>query len=165
MATRNKLKTIDADAHVLETDHTWDYMDPGEEQFRPSTLINKEDPTRQMWLSDGKVRGLRFPSLSGEQLARMSERSGFDVRTPQASAQMDDVGIRLAHMDELGIDVQVLFTTFWLVQVAERPEAEAALCRSFNRWMAEIWSKAGGRLRWACVVPTLSMDAAVRELR
>ena len=165
METRNKLKTIDADAHVLETDHTWDYMDPSEEQFRPSTLVNKDDPTRQMWLADGKVRGLRFPSLSDDQLARLSERSGYDVRTPQASAQLDDVGVRLAHMDDLGIDVQVLFTTFWLVQVAERPEAEVALCRSFNRWMADIWSKGGGRLRWACVVPTLSIGEAVRELQ
>jgi predicted TIM-barrel fold metal-dependent hydrolase len=165
MATKNKLQTIDADAHVLETDRTWDYLDSSEQQFRPTTLVNKDNPNHQMWLSDGKVRGLRISALPEDELARISERSGFDVRTPRSSTQLDDVGVRLAHMDELGIDIQILFTTFWLTQVAERAEAEAALCRSYNRWLGEIWSKAGGRLRWACVVPTLSIDVAVRELR
>ena len=26
---------IDSDTHVIETDATWDHMDPGEEQFKP----------------------------------------------------------------------------------------------------------------------------------
>ena len=29
------MTVIDADTHVIETDHTWDYLDPSEKQFRP----------------------------------------------------------------------------------------------------------------------------------
>ncbi|MYK34869.1 MAG: hypothetical protein F4045_07115, partial [Chloroflexi bacterium] len=28
---------IDADAHVIEIDQTWDYMDPSERHYRPGT--------------------------------------------------------------------------------------------------------------------------------
>lgn len=165
MATTNKLLTIDADAHVLETDHTWDYLEASEEKYRPRTLVNKDNPTHQLWLSDGKVRGLRIASLNEEELDKLSERTGYDVRAPQASVHLDDVGARLVHMDELGVDIQILFTTFWLTQVAERVEAEVALCRSYNRWMADIWTEGGGRLRWACVVPTLSIEESINEIR
>ena len=29
------MAVIDADTHVIETEHTWDYLDPSEQQFRP----------------------------------------------------------------------------------------------------------------------------------
>ena len=29
---------IDADAHVIECDRTWDYMDGADRAFRPSTV-------------------------------------------------------------------------------------------------------------------------------
>ena len=35
MTTQIKLGAIDSDAHVVETDHTWDFMDPSEEKYRP----------------------------------------------------------------------------------------------------------------------------------
>ena len=28
------MATIDADAHVVESEHTWDYMDPSERKYR-----------------------------------------------------------------------------------------------------------------------------------
>ena len=36
MATEQRLQVIDADAHVVETERTWDYLDPGEERYRPT---------------------------------------------------------------------------------------------------------------------------------
>ena len=30
MATQTKLQVIDADAHVIETERTWDYLEPSE---------------------------------------------------------------------------------------------------------------------------------------
>ncbi len=32
------MKIIDADAHVVESAHTWDYMEPSEKQYRPVSL-------------------------------------------------------------------------------------------------------------------------------
>ena len=35
----NSLPIIDADAHVIETERTWDYLDPSEQKFRPRALL------------------------------------------------------------------------------------------------------------------------------
>ena len=35
MTTQVKVQVIDADAHVVETDRTWDYLEPSEQKYRP----------------------------------------------------------------------------------------------------------------------------------
>ncbi|HET9917090.1 MAG TPA: amidohydrolase family protein, partial [Candidatus Binatia bacterium] len=42
---------------------------------------------------------------------------------------------------------------------------ELALCRSYNRWLADIWKQEPERLRWAAVVPLTSMDQTLSEAR
>ena len=165
MATQTKLQVIDADAHVIETERTWDYMEPSEQKFRPQLLSSPNDPTRQYWVIEDKIRGFRFPTLTEQQLRDMSQRSGRDVETPQAARELDDVGLRLKHMDELGIDIQVLHNTLWIEQVAQRPDVEAAICRSWNRWLGDVWQQGGGRLLWSCVLPTLMLDEAQVQMR
>src|SRR5207247_1809528 len=101
--------TIDADAHVIETERTWDYLLPEDRRFRP-ILVGQLDGQgkRDYWTVDGQVRGFRFPTLTEKELVDRSERTGRDVVTPQSAREMDDVELRLADMDRLGIDVQVL---------------------------------------------------------
>ncbi len=36
------MAVIDADTHVIETDHTWSYLDPSEQQFRPVVISPRE---------------------------------------------------------------------------------------------------------------------------
>ena len=78
---------------------------------------------------------------------------------------MRDVAVRLKHMDELGVAIQVLYPTLFLIPLTPRPEVELALCRSYNRWLAGIWNQAQERLRWAAVVPLMSMNQALSEAR
>ena len=165
MATQTKLQIIDADAHVLETEHTWDYLEPSEEKYRPQLLHTPNDPTRQYWAIGGKIRGLRFPTLTEQQLRERSQQTGRNFETPQAAREVDDVSLRLKHMDELGVDVQVLHNTLFIEPVAEKPDVDVALCRSWNRWLAGVWAQGQGRLRWSCVVPTMAMDEALLQLR
>ena len=165
MATQTKLQVIDADAHVIETERTWDYLEPSEQKLRPLLLSSPDDPTRQYWVIEDKIRGFRFPTLNEQQPRDMSQRSGRNVVTPLAARELDDVGLRLKHMDELGIDIQVLHNTLWIEQVAQRPEVEAAICRSWNRWLADVWQQGGGRLLWPCVAPTLMLDEALAQIR
>ena len=35
MTKPSDFPVIDADAHVLETERTWDYLEPSEEKYRP----------------------------------------------------------------------------------------------------------------------------------
>ena len=78
---------------------------------------------------------------------------------------MEDVGTRLAHMDSLGIDIQVLHNTLFLYDMTNDPDAEAALTRSWNHWLGEIWKLSDDRLPWSCLVPTRMLDEAKIQLR
>src|SRR4030095_6350114 len=108
---QNHLPIVDADAHVIETEHTWDYLEPSEKKFRPRLFYTPADETRQYWVIDDKIRGFRFPTLSERQLREFAQRAGRNFETPQAARELDDVELRLKHMDELGIDIQVLHNT------------------------------------------------------
>ena len=165
MSSPNHLPIIDADSHVIETERTWEYLEPAERKYRPLLYSSPDNPTQQYWMMDGKICGRRFPTLSERELKTMSEKTGRNMETPQGARELDDVNLRIKHMDELGIDIQVLHNTCWIEQVSPRPEAEAALCRSWNRWLADVWRKGDGRLRWTCVVPSMLMDEAIEQVK
>jgi hypothetical protein len=84
--------------------------------------------------------------------------------TDDAKRFMEDIPGRLAHIEELGIDVQVLYPTLYIGRICDQPETEVALARSYNRWLADIWAQGKGRLRWTCVLPLNTMDEALKEL-
>src|SRR5215217_4046893 len=148
--------TIDADAHVVESEHTWDFMDASDQKYRPVIISSSEDPGVRYWYSDGKTRRPAVQVATAD----ISRR----VATDASSAGMEDVSVRLRDMDELGIDVQVVHSTIFIETVADRPEAEVAICKGWNRWMADIWRQGQGRIRWSCVLPLLSMPDALSEL-
>ena len=158
------MPVIDSDAHVVESDRTWDFMDPSDMLFRP-TLMGSVDSGRQFWFIDGKIRGLARSVLSPKKLEDISEATGRNVVTTQAARDMEDIEGRLQHMDELEVDIQVLHSTIFIQQIADRPEVEVAVCRGYNRWLADIWRQGKGRLRWSATLPFMAMDEAVKELR
>ncbi len=165
MPLPNRPPIIDADAHVIETEHTWDFMEPSEQRFRPSLRAYPDKPGKWYWVVDGEICGHRTQTLGDRELRAMSEKTGRSVETPQPARELDDVGLRLKHMDELGIDIQVMHNSLWIEQVSRRPEVESALCRSWNRWLGDVWRKGGGRLRWTCVVPAALMDEAIEQMK
>jgi predicted TIM-barrel fold metal-dependent hydrolase len=146
------MPTIDADTHVLECASTWDYMDESEREMRPQivTPVRGDELGTEFWLIDGRLHP-------------KSLNVGKD--TPKASREMQDVEARIKHMDELDVDVQVLYPTVFLRPLTRRPEVELALCKSYNRWLADIWRKGKNRLRWIAVLPLLSIEKAIEELR
>src|SRR5258706_97667 len=146
------MAVIDSDAHVLETEHTWDYMLESERALKPRIVPTPNDPTSggESWLVDGTYIG-------------KARNVGHD--TSRAAREMEDITARLKHMDELNIDVQVLYPTIFLRPFTRQPEVELAVARSYNRWLVDIWKKAPERLRWVAVLPLLSMDKAIEEAR
>jgi predicted TIM-barrel fold metal-dependent hydrolase len=161
------MRVIDTDGHVVETEQTWDFMDPSDARYRPyiATEKNASGRPREQWVIDGKmVRGVRNPLAAREQ-EKLYESTGRMVTTPAGAVDMEDVGARVRHMDELGIDIQVLHSTMFITATATLAETEVAVCRGYNRWMADIWRKGEGRLRYAALLPYLAIDEAVKELR
>ena len=98
---------IDADAHVVENERVWDYLDAAEKKFRPSLVNHPDNPERQYWVLDGENIGSKFPSPDEKQSAEHAKRFGREVATPVAAREASDVAQRLCHMDALGIEVQV----------------------------------------------------------
>ena len=147
------MAAIDADAHVHETERTWEYMDGSDRQFQPQVvkLPNPSgDGARDWWVIDGRLQP-------------KEENIGHEAS--RAQREMLDVEGRLRHMDELNVDLQVIYPTIFLRPLTARPEVEVALCRSYNRWLSDIWAQGHGRLLWAVVPPVLAIDEALAEIR
>src|ERR1051325_7835835 len=144
------MTVIDSDAHVLETERTWEYVLESEKDLRPRIVATPNQPSSggESWLVDGTCVG---------------KARNVGHHTSRESREMDDIDARLKHMDELGVDVQVLYPTIFLRPYTRRPEVELAVTRSYNRWLIDIWKKAPERLRWVAVLPLLSMDRALEE--
>ena len=149
---------VDVDAHVDENEATWDYLEENERCFKPVSLdpgaptVPGDMRPHRLWMIDGTILLRRW---------RDDKRTG----TVKATRELIDVEARLRHMDELHVDVQVLFPTLFLHAITNRPEIDMALCKSYNRWIASATEKSRGRLRWVAVLPLLSIDRAVAELR
>ena len=145
------MAVIDADAHVVETERTWDFMDEAERGFKPVTLVAKDGgtPGREYWLIGNRA----FP-----------KNENVGTGTSDASREMADVTERIAHMDDLNVDVQVLYPTLFLRPLTAEPEIDQALCRSYNRWLASIWKMGKGRLRWAVIPSVHRIDKAIEEI-
>jgi predicted TIM-barrel fold metal-dependent hydrolase len=156
---------IDADAHVVETEQVWDYLDASERKYRPALATSPENPKRQIWLLDGENLGNKFPSPDEKQSAEHLKRFGREVATPVNARELSDVALRLRHMDQLGIDVQVLFNSLWITPLTGRPDVEIALSWAWNRWLADVWKAGENRLRWTCVIPALTPIEAVAQVR
>ncbi|MGH7829720.1 MAG: amidohydrolase family protein [Candidatus Binatia bacterium] len=156
---------IDADSHVVETEQTWEYLDASDKKFRPRLFQSAEDPNTQYWFLDGKAIGFRNPTLTEQELEARSKETGRSLQTAAEARELRDVELRLRHMDKLGIDIQVLHNTLWIAQVADRADAEIALCMAWNKWMAGVWKQAKGRLVWSSVVPAMTMPEALRQIR
>jgi predicted TIM-barrel fold metal-dependent hydrolase len=160
-----KYQIIDADAHVVETEQVWEYLDGSDRKYCPSLETAPDNPLRQIWVLDGENLGSKFPSPDEKQSAEHLKRFGREVATPVKARELSDVSQRLRHMDELGIDVQVLFNSLWITPLTRRADAEIALSWAWNRWLADVWKAADNRLRWTCVVPALTPSAAVEQIR
>jgi hypothetical protein len=100
------MPTIDADAHVIESEQTWSYI--LDEKLKPC-LIQPSGARPQNWLVDGRVfnRGVNV-----------------NRELSEAVREMRDIGGRLKHMDELNIEVQVLYPSLFLRPLTSKAKSK-----------------------------------------
>jgi predicted TIM-barrel fold metal-dependent hydrolase len=152
---------IDSDTHVIENELTWSYMQGSDEQYRPQILSRPG-------AAGGSRRRNEFWYFDSQLVNKRSFGSGNPNDTsftPGEYAEMRDPAGRLRHMDELGTDIHVLYPTVLLGMAEQaRAQTQLALCRAYNRWIADIWKESAGRFRWIVAVPTQSMNECMEEL-
>ena len=47
------MPTIDSDAHVVESEHTWDFMDRADQKYRPLIVRPRGEGGGEYWFIDG----------------------------------------------------------------------------------------------------------------
>ena len=160
---------VDADAHVEECAETWEYLDPAFRSYRPIPLAFDPDTysgkNNAVWLIEGRV----FPKRAGRGWNTFSTPpisiAAQEKPASYGSQTLTDVPARLADMDRMGIDVQVVLPTLFLVALTDDPKLERALCQSYNRFMGAACAQSGGRLHYVAVLPLRDMGDAIDVLR
>ena len=160
---------VDADTHIAESEAMWSYIDKEMYPRRP-VLARIPDNTwygdrNAFWLIDGEI----FPKPAG--------KASFSLITPSAQKkesgrgdihlavrELTDPARRVAEMDRMGVDVQVIFPTLFLVYLTDDPKLEVALCRAYNRFLADACDGASKRLRWVMILPLRDVDASLAEM-
>lgn len=138
----------DADSHIAEPEAMWKHLDPALHARRPvivsvpsDTLYGKAD---HMWLIDGKI----FPRIVGKGSSPLITpvSQTFVQEMPDVPARdISDMGARLKEMDALGTERQIIFPTLFLVYLTDDVELEIGLSKAYNRHLAEVCAKSGGR--------------------
>lgn len=163
------LSVIDADTHVSESENMWRLIDKEMYPRRPALISVSEDTLygnrNAFWLIDGNI----FPKPAG--------KGGFSLVTPSTSTreaargdimigcrELTDPESRLADMDKLGVETQVIYPTLFLIYLTDDVALEIALCRAYNRYMSEACFRGRGRLRWVVVPPLRSVEESIKEI-
>ena len=144
---------VDADAHVIETDATWEFIPDEDQAYAPVSASGRDLKGQEhgYWIIDGKARPPGGAGNTGSMF-------------PKGARELVDIAGRLKHMDELGVEVHVIYPSL-LSPTTDRPETELAMSRGYNRHLAHAWEQSNNRLRWAAVLPLTSMNEALPELR
>ena len=161
---------IDADTHISEGEAMWALIDKPMQPRRPIMLSVPDDTwygnRNAFWLIDGEI----YPKPAGKGSFALVTPSAQRVQegrkdsTPQ-TREMTDIRGRLADMDKLHTEMQIVFPTLFLVYNTKDRELEVALCRAYNRFLAQACAQSFGRMKWVAVLPFQSMSVAIDEIR
>ena len=161
------LPVIDADGHVAECAETFAdrYFDfPNYKDRRPRIV---RDEQRSFWVIDDAV----FPRLVGPGCHILTTPqsvgpTGNPGDDDEGQRTLSDLQARWRLMQDEGLDLQVVYTTLFLAYpLTHDPGLYAALCRSYNNWMADRCSPMPDKFKWAAVVALDDVASAVEEVK
>ena len=151
-------RVVDADGHVLEPPDLWErHIDP---EFR-------HQAPRGFGVMSVEVLGHQMPDIPGGVPQGSPDYSaGPNARYGPAAARDFDPVSQLEAMDVEGIDLAVLYPSRGLYAASVDgmpPRLSGAICRAYNRWLAEFCAHAPGRLLGAGMVTLHDPDVAIAE--
>jgi uncharacterized protein len=159
-------KVIDADGHILEPVDIWDtYMDPAYRERAPRLIL--DDNGKERLLVEGKILG------NPKGLGRLGGVGARDGSVPVDTMMYADgrpggfdPHARIKDLDLDGIDAAFLYPSIGLFSGAVAdPKLAAAMCRAYNRWLADYCKPFPDRLFGIAMLPMQSIDLAIAEMR
>ena len=158
---------VDADGHILEPLDLWDkYIDPEFRERRPRFVIDENGKER---LSvEGKLlgnpRGIGSLGAVGvrqgdrqarhPEIRRRARRAG-STRTPASSTWMPTASTPPSSIRASACSPAPSRT----------PASPAAMCRAYNRWLADYCKPYPDRLFGVAMLPMQSVELAIEEMR
>ena len=155
-------RLYDADAHAMMSPRMWETLPPEfhARRPRPTRVHDVADMGRWTngWLVEGQIipHALGPGSQPGNEPARVLEEFGAETHSPEfplSSFDLSDPSARLRGMDFMGVDHQMLYPTTLYARMTNDPAFEAALMRSYNRYVGKQCAQAPKRLKWAGLLP------------
>jgi predicted TIM-barrel fold metal-dependent hydrolase len=156
----------DADAHAIMSPAMWRDLPDDYRRRRPRAvrIIDDHDLGRWNtgWLIEGRLEphvfgpGSHAANTPGIIIEEMGTRGNVDKAhgaLPVGCLDLSNPQERLATLDKLGIDVQFLMPSTLYANITEEPAYEAALYRTYNRYMAQQCRGCSDRLKWAALLP------------
>lgn len=157
------LRIIDADGHVLEPKEIWkQYIDPGFAESAPSFFLDEQGRDQM------RIGGVEYRLEKG-----FGVLGNIDARTTGKKLDSYEHGrtggfdphARLHDMDLDGIDAAFLYPSVGIgLGGIPEPLLAAAVCRAYNRWLADYCSADRARLFGVALLPMQSPELAAREL-
>jgi predicted TIM-barrel fold metal-dependent hydrolase len=159
---RNGFRVLDCDRHIMEPPEIWaEYIEP---EFRergpiyprfsgaPALIPGLPDvnPRRDIG-ARGMDHNPRWRTVYYEAM-----RAGFSAAS------------YLADMDREGVDTAVCYPTVGLYATWRddiEPRHAAAICRAYNRWLADYCSADPERLKGVALLPMQDLELAIVEAR
>ena len=164
---RNEYNVIDADGHILEPLDLWDkYIDP-KFRDRAPRLVKGENGKERLIMDETPVGdGNRGIGRIGAVGARQGVVAADTMEYKDGKPGGFDPHARIPDMDADGIDAAFLYPSLGLFAGAiHDPELAAAVCRAYNRWLADYCKPYPDRLFGVAMLPLQSVELAVDEIK
>lgn len=159
-------RVIDADGHVLEPVDIWDtYMDPAFRDRQPRWIVDEQGYER-LRVEDKVLGGMKGLGLLGAIGARDGSVDDDHFKYVDGRPGGFDPHARIKDLDLDGIDAAFLYPSVGLFSGAvSDPQLAAAMCRAYNRWLADYCAPYPDRLFGIAMLPMQSIDLAIEEMR
>src|SRR5215510_9562263 len=154
---------IDADGHILEPFTLWnEYLDPKFRDRAPRLI--RDNGGRERLLLEEKMLGSRagFGGIGGVG-ARQGVVAADSMDYKDGRKGGFDPHARIPDMDLDGIDAAFLYPSLGLfIGSITDPQFAGAICRAYNRWLADYCKPYPDRLFGIAMLPLQSIEAAIQ---
>ena len=164
---RNAYNVIDADGHILEPLDLWDkYIDPKYRDRAPK-IVKGENGKERLVIEEHSVGNAQLGiGRIGAVGARQGVVAADTMEYKDGKPGGFDPHKRIPDMDADGIDAAFLYPSLGLFSGAiHDPELAAAVCRAYNRWLADYCKPYPDRLFGVAMLPLQSVELAIKEMQ
>ena len=158
---------IDADGHILEPLDLWDnYMDPQYRDRAPRLVVDPKTGKEKLDVEGQLLGSQQGMGGIGGVGARQGAVKAAEMKYNEGRPGGFDPHKRIPDMDLDGIDAAFLYPSMGLFAGAVHdPALAGALCRAYNRWLADYCKPYPDRLFGVAMLPMQSVEHAIEEVR